>query len=187
MQPNLKRAALLAALALSTSACATAYGELGQGWMHDGVAADQLGRDVFRIRSRGNGMTEPAQVQDFALLRAAETVRSACMTHFVVLEGADRTEVDEDFTPEQEIISVEEKLVDGKKVKVEKRTHIPGHTSITVRPGQDLVIKGLMVPRGQPAPMEAISADEILTYVSPRVKRRKDAPPPIFPVCPGHA
>ena len=109
------------------------------------------------------------------------------MTHFVVLEGADRTEVDEDFTPEQEIISVEEKLVDGKKVKVEKRTHIPGHTSITVRPGQDLVIKGLMVPRGQPAPMEAISADEILTYVSPRVKRRKDAPPPIFPVCPGHA
>ena len=109
------------------------------------------------------------------------------MTHFVVLEGADRTEVDEDFTPEQEIISVEEKLVDGKKVKVEKRTHIPGHTSITVRPGQDLVIKGLMVPRGQPAPMEAISADEILTYVSPRVKRRKNAPPPIFPVCPGHA
>jgi len=98
MRLNLKQTALMLALAASTSACATAYGELGRGWMDDGVAADQLARDTFRIRSRGNAMTEHALVEDLALLRAAETVKGACMTHFVVLEGADRTEVDESFS-----------------------------------------------------------------------------------------
>src|SRR3712207_4445103 len=122
MQPKLKRAALLAALALSTSACATAYGELGQGWMDDGVAADQLGRDTFRIRSRGNGMTEHALVEDYALLRAAETVRSACLTHFVVLEGADRTEVEEDYTPETETVTWKEEVVDGKKIRTDRKS-----------------------------------------------------------------
>jgi hypothetical protein len=39
-------------LALMTSACATTYGELG-GLLDDGVAADQLSADTFRIRSRG--------------------------------------------------------------------------------------------------------------------------------------
>jgi len=187
MHLNLKRTGLMLALALSTSACATAYGELGRGWMDDGVAADQLGRDTFRIRSRGNAMTEHALVEDLALLRAAETVKGACMTHFVVLEGADRTEVDESYSPEQETITWEEKVVDGKKVRVQRRTVVPRHTAVSVRPGQDLVVKGLAVPPGEAPPAEAVSADEILAYVSPRVKRRKDAPPPIFPACPALA
>jgi hypothetical protein len=182
MQLKIKRAALMLSLALATSACATAYGELG-GLLDDGVAADQLSRDTFRIRSRGNEWTEHGTIEDYALLRAAETVRMNCMTHFVVLDGADRTEVEENVTPAEWVKTYEEKVIDGKKTRVERRTYRPESISISIRPGQDLVVRGLVAAPGQ-APEDAIAADEVLTYVGSRVKRKKDAPPPAFPACP---
>ena len=183
MDYRLRRAGLMAALALATSACATAYGEIG-GFFEDGVSADRISADTFRIRSRGNEMTEHATVDDYALLRAAETVRMNCMTHFVVLDGADRTEVSETVTPAEWVKTREKKVVDGKEVWVETRSYTPESHSISVRPGQDLVVRGLVVPAGQPAPPEAIAVDEVLTYVGTRVKRKKEAPPPVFPACP---
>ena len=183
MQTYIKRAGLMLALALATSACATAYGEIG-GFLDDGVSADRLSGDTFRIRSRGNGMTEHGTVEDYALLRAAETVRMNCMTHFVVLDGADRTEVSETVTPAEWVKTYEEKVVDGKKTRVETRTYRPESVSVSIRPGQDLVVRGLVVPDGAEAPDEAIAADEVLTYVGSRVKRKKDAPLPLFPACP---
>ena len=161
---------MIGAAALLTSACATTYGEIG--FWGDGVAADQMASDTFRIRSRGNGATEHATIEDYALLRAAEAVKGACFTHFVVLDGADRTEVDEDVTPAHWTKTTREKEVDGKKVKVVERTFHPETRSITIRPGQDLVVRGLLVPAGQPAPEEAMSAEEIIWHVSPRVERR---------------
>ena len=182
MDFRIKRAALVAALALATSACATAYGEIG-GFFEDGVTADQLSADTFRIRSRGNEMTEHATVDDYALLRAAETLRMNCMSHFVVLDGADRTQVSETVTPAEWVKTREEKVVDGKKTWVETRSYHPETRSISVRPGQDLVVRGLAVPPGAEAPAEAIAVDEVLTFVGTRVKRKKDAPPPVFPDC----
>jgi hypothetical protein len=105
------------------------------------------------------------------------------MTHFVVLEGADRTVVEENVTPEEWTETVEEKVVDGKKQKVKSRSYTPASVSISIRPGQDLIVRGLRVTANQSPPVEAVSAEEILTYVSPRVKRRKSAPPPVFPSC----
>ena len=177
----MKTTAMIIAAALLTSACATTYGEIG--FWEDGVAADQLASDTFRIRSRGNGATEHATIEDFALLRAAETVKGACFTHFVVLDGADRTTVDESVTPAQWTETVEKKVVDGKEVKVKHRSYTPESHSITIRPGQDLVVRGLALSRGEAAPDGAIAADEILWHVGSRVQRRKNAPPPIFPDC----
>ncbi|HEX8569735.1 MAG TPA: hypothetical protein VF699_07410 [Caulobacteraceae bacterium] len=171
----------IAGLALLTSACATTYGEIG--FWGEGVAADPISSDTFRIRSRGNGATEHATIEDYAMLRAAEAVKSACFTHFVVLDGADRTTVDEDVTPAHWTKTVVEKEVDGKKVKTVDRTYHPETRSITIRPGQDLVVRGLALRQGEPAPEEAISADEIIWHVGPRVERRKNAPPPVFPDC----
>ena len=177
----MRRTGLIIGLALLTSACATTYGEMG--FWGDGVAADQMASDTFRIRSRGNGATEHATIEDYALLRAAEAVKGACFTHFVVLDGADRTEVDEDVTPAPWTTTVREKEVDGKKVTKVERTYHPETRSITIRPGQDLVVRGLAVRQGEPAPEAAMSADEIIWHVGPRVERRKNAPPPVFPDC----
>ena len=177
----MKTTGLIIGLALLTSACATTYGDIG--FWGDGVAADQMSSDTFRIRSRGNGATEHATIEDYAMLRAAEAVKGACFTHFVVLDGADRTEVEESVTPAHWTRTVEKKVVEGKEVKVEHRSHTPESHSITIRPGQDLVVRGLSLRPGEAAPAEAFSADEILWHVGSRVERRKNAPPPVFPDC----
>jgi hypothetical protein len=130
------------------------------------VSADRIAGDTFRIRARGNGNTDPAVIQDFALLRAAETVRAHCFTHFVVLEGADRTEVEEGSTPDEHTTKVVEKVVDGKTEKVVTRSFTPGSSWTTVRPGSDLIVRGL---RG--ASLEgAVAAEEVLAFVGPRVR-----------------
>ena len=177
----MKTTGLIIGLALLTSACGTTYGDIG--FWGDGVAADQMASDTFRIRSRGNGATEHATIEDYALLRAAETVKGACFTHFVVLDGADRTTVEEDVTPAHWTTTKVEKEVDGKKVQTIERTYHPEARSVTVRPGQDLVVRGLTLASGDAAPPEAMSADEIIWHVGPRVERRKNAPPPVFPDC----
>ncbi|MBW3616859.1 MAG: hypothetical protein KY446_03765 [Proteobacteria bacterium] len=178
---------LIVGAALLTSACATTYGELG-GLMDDGVTAQRLTGDSYRIVSRGNGATEHGAVHDFAMLRAAETVRRACLTHFIVERGEDRTEVEETATPESTTITVEKvKQKDGTSKAVERVEHTPGSTSLSVRPGADLYIRALAVRPGETPPPGAVSADEVLTFVGPRVKRRKNAPSFVPPVCDGQA
>lgn len=169
--------------ALLTTACATTYGELG-GLMDDGVAADRLTADTYRIRSRGNGATDPVLVHDYGLLRAAEMTKLACATHFIVEAGEDRTEVEESHTPASETRTVEKvKDKDGKEKEVVRITHTEESFSTTIRPGADFYIRTLQVPPGRTAPEGAVSADEILAHVGSRVKRRRNSPPLVFPVC----
>lgn len=174
---------LIIGATLLTSACATTYGELG-GLMDDGVTAQRLTADTYRIVSRGNGATEPGTVHDHAMLRAAETVRGACFTHFIVEQGEDRTTVDESITPATTTHTVEKvKQKDGTFKKVERVEHTPESTSITVRPGADLYIRALALRPGQTPPQGAVAADEILGFVGSRVQRRRNAPPFMPPVC----
>ena len=179
----MKRLIILGA-ALMTTACATTYGELGGFWDEGGVTAQQLTADTYRIVSRGNGATEHGTIHDFAMLRAAETVRGACKTHFIVEQGEDRTEAEESVTPAVETRTVEKvKQKDGSFKEVEHVTYTPESTSLVVRPGADLYIRALAVPAGQRPPEGAISAEEVLTFVGPRVQRRKNAPPFTPPPC----
>lgn len=64
--------ALLGALALAS--CATKYQEMG---FTGGVAAQQITSDTYRIVARGNGYTGNTAIQDYALLKAAETTIAA--------------------------------------------------------------------------------------------------------------
>src|SRR5262245_28712522 len=84
------------ALAFALGACATKYQEMG---FTGGVAAEQVTADVYRIKSRGNAYTAQSTVQDYVLLKAAETAKSAGATHFVMISAADATRVDTIVTP----------------------------------------------------------------------------------------
>lgn len=181
----MKRLLILGAAAMLTSACATTYGELGGSWWDDGgVTAERLTDDRYRIVSRGNGATEHGTIHDFAMLRAAETVRGACLTHFIVEQGEDRTRVEESVTPATSTTTVEKvKQKDGTFKTVKRTEHTPESIDIIVRPGADLYIRALAVAPGERAPEGAVSADEVLGFVGPRVKRRKDAGPFTAPVC----
>ncbi len=173
------------ALALSLSACATTYGELGSSfWEDGGVATDQITADTYRIRSRVNQNTDPAVVSDFALLRAAETVRMNCGTHFVIEGDEDQTRVEESYTPATESRSVEKVKDKEGKVKVVEHVHRTDESwSVAIKPGADFYIRALSVRPGAAAPEHAIPVDEVLAHVGSRVVRRKNAPPPVFPTC----
>lgn len=66
--------------------CATKYQEMGFG---GGVAAQQITADTWRIQSRGNAYTNAATVQDYVLLKAAETAQAAGGSHFQIVSAAD--------------------------------------------------------------------------------------------------
>jgi hypothetical protein len=180
-----KRLLTLGAAAMLTSACATTYGELGGSfWDDGGVTAERLTADRYRIVSRGNGATEHGTVHDFAMLRAAETVAGACLTHFIVEQGEDRTRVEESVTPATTTTTVEKvKQKDGTYKKIERTEHTPESTDIVIRPGADLYIRALALSSNEQPPEGAVSVDEVLTFVGQRVKRRKNAPPFIPPAC----
>ena len=178
---------LIIGAALMGSACATTYGELGGDfWDDGGVTAQRITQDRYRIVSRGNGSTEHGTIHDFAMLRAAETVRGACLTHFIVEQGEDRTKVEESVSPATTTTTVEKvKQKDGTFKKVERTEHTPESTSIVVRPGADLYIRAVAVRSGEAPPEGAVDAEEVLSFVGPRVKRRKDQAPFVPPVCAG--
>ena len=86
----------LFACAMLLAACATKYQDMG--WT-GGVEAEPVMTDVYRIVARGNGYTSPDRVNDFTLLKAAETTIAAGGNYFAVLGAADRTAVEAGQTP----------------------------------------------------------------------------------------
>lgn len=72
------------------AACQTSYQDMG---FTGGVSAKPITSDTYRIVSRGNGFTEREVVQDYTLLKAAETTRDAGGTHFVIISASDATHV----------------------------------------------------------------------------------------------
>ena len=62
--------------------CASRYQEMGP---TGGVTAAKMTEDVYRVSARGNALTEPTRIQDFVLLKAAETTLAAGRTHFVII------------------------------------------------------------------------------------------------------
>src|SRR5262245_20428212 len=77
-----------ALVAVALLGCATRYQEMG---FMGGVTAEQMSADVFRIKSRGNAYTGATTVQDYVLLKAAETAKSIGGTHFQIIDAADAT------------------------------------------------------------------------------------------------
>lgn len=140
--------------------CATPYQNMG---FSGGVSAEQITANTFRISSRGNGYTGSNAVQDYLVLKAAETTVQQGGTHFIVVNAADA--------------SGSSQIVTGGVA----RTTYNGNSAVTnydppvvhniFKPGQDAYIRVLNVAPGQSPPPGAVSAAEIIQFVGARVKR----------------
>lgn len=146
--------------ALAVSACATKYQDMG---FTGGVAAHQMANDLYRIEARGNGYTGRNVVQDYMLLKAAETTKSTGHTHFTVVDQGDASSTAAMVTPG----SAQTNFI-GRSAYT---TYTPATVTPIFKPGADAYIKVLTVPNGQQPPAGAISADEIIQFVGSRVKR----------------
>jgi hypothetical protein len=128
-----------------------------------GVAAQQMTSDTFRIVARGNGATQATTIQDYTMLKAAETTKQYGGTHFGILGSANATKVDQISTPG----FAQTTFVGNSAIT----TYNPGQDVNIIKPGQDTYIRIFTVKPGQTPPPGAISADEIIQFVGARVQR----------------
>lgn len=156
------RHAALLAVAMLLAGCATTYHETG---LTGGVSASQIAADTYRISARGNGYTDATTIQDYMLLKAAETTVAAGGTHFLVVSASDASRVSNGQTQG----TLNTNVVGNTAYS----TYTPGVSYTIVRPGEDAYIKVIKVKAGQQPPSGAFPANEIITYVGSRVVRPK--------------
>ena len=139
--------------------CATKYQDMG---FTGGVTAEPVMTDVYRIVARGNGFASSDRVQDFVLMKAAETTLAAGCAYFVILEKNDRTNVAVGQTP-----GMVQTSVAGNTAFT---TYTPGATYNIVKPGEALIIRVLRLSTGQAPSAGAWPAQDIANNIGPRLK-----------------
>lgn len=149
----------VAALCVVLAGCATKYQDIG---FTGGVAAQQVTADTWRIQARGNAYTNAATVQDYVLLKAAETTQAAGATHFQIINAADASRASTIVTPGSSTTTIV-----GRQAFT---TTAPGSVDTVIKPGQDVYIRVLKLPPG-PTPQGTYSAVEIIQFVGSRVER----------------
>jgi hypothetical protein len=118
--------------------------------------------DVYRIVARGNGYTSADQVQDFALMKAAETTLAAGGNYFIVIDEKNRTDVAVGQTPGM----VQTNVVGHTAFA----TYTPGATYDILKPGDALMIRVLRLKAGEAPPPSAFPAQDIFNTMGPRLK-----------------
>jgi hypothetical protein len=145
---------------LVLAGCATPYQELG---FMGGVEAQRMTADTYRIIARGNAYTRGTDIQDYTLLKAAETTKAAGATHFAIITSANASRAGSFVTPGQAQTSVMGNMA--------VTTYSPAMVHSYIKPGQDTYIQVFSVPQGQQPPFGAVSAEEVIRYVGTRVRR----------------
>jgi hypothetical protein len=146
--------------AVGLGGCATKYQDMG---FSGGVAAEPVMTDTYRILARGNGYTAAARVEDFVLLKAAETTIAAGGSHFVVVNQNNQTNVAVGQTPGMVQTNVYGRTAFS--------TYTPGVTYNIVKPGEDVMIRVLRLKPGEAPPPGAFPAQDIANTLGPRLKQ----------------
>jgi hypothetical protein len=149
----------IVALCVALCGCATKYQEMG---FSGGVAAQQITADTFRIQARGNAYTNSAMVQDYVLLKAAETTQASGGTYFQIVSAADASRASTFVTPGSSTTT----LVGNTAFT----TTSPGSVDTVIKPGQDVYVRVLKTTPNVPTP-GVYSAGEIIQFIGPRVQR----------------
>lgn len=102
-----------------------------------------------------------ATIQDYVLLKAAETALANGKTHFVAISSADRTKTDR-TTAASTVTNY------GNSWYVN-----PGYSFDTVMPGQDTIVKLFTPAPNSNLPLNAYKAQEVFDAINPRVVRPK--------------
>jgi hypothetical protein len=146
-------------LCAALGGCATKYQEMG---FTGGVAAQQITADTWRILSRGNAYTASTTVQDYVLLKAAETTQAAGGGYFQIVSAGDASRASTFVTPGTSTTTVV-----GNQAFT---TSSPGSVDTVIKPGQDVYIRVLKTAPNVPTP-GVYSAAEIIQFVGSRVQR----------------
>ena len=125
-----------------------------------GVSVEPITKDMIRIVSRGNAYTDKKTVQDYTLLKAAETTKEMGYSHFGIMGGADASSSHTFQSSPGQIMAVPGGALYS----------APSYSNV-VKPGTDTIIKMFSIKDKTPVPDGVFLADEIIQTVGARVKR----------------
>jgi hypothetical protein len=107
--------------------------------------------------------TGNSTVQDYVLLKAAETAQASGATHFQIISAADASRASTIVSPGSSTTTVV-----GRQALT---TTSPGSVDTVIKPGEDVYVRMLkQLPPG-PLPQGTYSAAEIIQFVGSRVQR----------------
>lgn len=129
-----------------------------------GVASEPLTSNLYRVRANGNIYDDKAMMVDYVLLKAAETTASKGKGYFTIVQMNDASETLYGVTP-----SFASTSFSGNSVNT---TYTPGMLYASQYPRIQILIEIGGSPNG-PVPRGAISAEEIIKTIGPRVLRPK--------------
>ncbi len=130
---------LTLALMLALASCVT----LGRPKLPlDGIEAEQVHHNIWRIFVRGHDFTSQAAANDYAILQTAQTTIAHGGTHFIVMSPSGVVPVS---------------AID------------PGSSYAILGPGEEAIIKIVTVRRGRSAPADAFAADAVLRSIRARL------------------
>jgi hypothetical protein len=168
------RKLIVPTLILALAACATPYQESG---LLGGVSASQIGRDAYRIEGRLNAYSSDGMLQDYLLLRAAETAASRGAQGFIILGSQDTSRSGTITIPGQAITTGSAHAVGNTAYGQTTTTYTPSQAYNFVKPGGFLMIQLVydQVPEG----MQYFNASEIISVIGSRVNspRKKQGSP----------
>ncbi|MEQ1706883.1 MAG: hypothetical protein ABL864_00955 [Terricaulis sp.] len=146
-------------------ACATPYQESG---FTGGVTAAPLGGDTYRISARLNAYSDQTMVQDYLLLRAAETALAQGAIGFVILDARDNSRTGTYVAPGSSTTTATVNTFGNTAYGTANTTYTPAQAYNFVHPGGILLI-GLV--RQHDPNLRYFNAQEISTAIGPRVRR----------------
>ena len=136
-------------LTCALAACSTPYQSMG---FMGGVESQHITGTTYRIVARGNGYTGGTTIQDYTLLKAAETTKAAGGTHFAIISATDASSSGAVTTAGHAQTSFVGNTA--------YTTFSPGNVYAYVKPGQDTYIRVFTIAPGQAPPPGVLSADE---------------------------
>jgi hypothetical protein len=157
------RALVAAASLVLLAGCSTPYQDMG---LLGGVAATQIDSTTARISARGNGFTDPATIQNYVLLKAAEVTRANGFDVFVVVNSADATRHGEATFGSANVWG-------GRGYAFGIGS---GFSEEIIKPGEDALIKMMVGPKPKNAPPNVFDANEVIHYVGGSIRGYNPTP-----------
>lgn len=155
------------------AACSTPYQERG---LFGGVSATQIDETTLRVTGRGNAYTDPATIQDYVLLKAAEETVAHGYDMFLIVDTQSSQKMGAVMTPgtSRSVTTGSASAYGygnyayGVGSATTTTTHYPGQTFLYSKPRTDIVVKMLKGAKPADAPAGLFVAEEVIKYLRPR-------------------
>lgn len=134
-----------------------------------GVKAEAISPDVYRISAKLNAYSDSARLQDFLLLRAADTATAAGAVGFVIDGSADASRAFAVTSQGPSTTTASAYGAPGMAYGMAQTNYSPSYTSVGIKPGGIMLIH--LVREPVPEGLRYMRAADVEAAIGPRLRK----------------